>query len=103
MGFARCKVGCGPLMHNHDTNETFMPVTGKWRCAWNEGDDYEEIVAGPCDVISFPAGAMRRFECVEAAPGEETALIMFIVAGNAPANEFSEAARRRMQEVPVAG
>lgn len=54
MGFAKCEPGCGPLMHNHDTNETFMPVTGRWRCAWNEGDDYEFIDAGPCDVISFP-------------------------------------------------
>ena len=101
MGFARCKPGCGPLMHNHDTNETFMPVSGKWRCAWNEGDDYEYIDAGPCDVISFPPGVMRRFECIEPAEGEETALIMFVVAGNAPANEFSEAARKRMAEVPV--
>ena len=101
MGFARCKPGCGPLMHNHYTNETFMPVSGKWRCAWNEGDDYEYIDAGPCDVISFPAGVMRRFECIEAADGEETALIMFVVAGDAPANEFSDTARKRMAEVPV--
>ena len=39
LGFCRCKPGKGPLMHNHDTNETFMPITGKWRCEWNEGDD----------------------------------------------------------------
>jgi hypothetical protein len=25
LDFARCKPGRGPLMHNHDTNETFMP------------------------------------------------------------------------------
>ena len=37
MGFVKAKPGCGPLMHNHDTNETFMPITGTWRCAWNEG------------------------------------------------------------------
>ena len=79
-----------------------MPVTGKWRCTWNEADDYEEIIAGPCDVISYPPGVLRRFECVEAAEGEETALIMFVVAGNAPANEFSEAAWARMAELPAA-
>jgi hypothetical protein len=36
LGFSRCKPGRGPLMHNHDTNETFMPITGRWRCARNE-------------------------------------------------------------------
>jgi quercetin dioxygenase-like cupin family protein len=101
MGVARCKPGCGPLMHNHDTNETFTPVSGTWRCARNEGDDYEYIDAGPSDVISFRPNVIRRFECIEPAKGEETALVMFVVAGDAPANEFSEDARNRMAEVPV--
>ena len=39
LAFCRCKPGKGPLMHNHDTNETFMPVSGKWRCKWNEGKE----------------------------------------------------------------
>ena len=47
MGFVKAESGKGPLMHNHDTNETFMPITGKWKCAWNEGNDYEEIIVGP--------------------------------------------------------
>ena len=101
MGFTKCEPGCGPLMHNHDTNETFMPVTGRWRCAWNEGDEYEFIDAGPCDVISSPPGVMRRFECIETPEGEQTALIMFVVAGDAPANEFNETARTRMAEIPA--
>ena len=33
LGFARAKPGCGPLTHNHNTNETFMPITGRWRVA----------------------------------------------------------------------
>jgi hypothetical protein len=28
LGFARCKPSRGPLMHNHDTNERFMRITG---------------------------------------------------------------------------
>jgi hypothetical protein len=24
-------------MHNHDTNETFIAMTGRWRAEWNEG------------------------------------------------------------------
>lgn len=100
MGFVKAEPGKGPLMHNHDTNETFMPIKGKWRCAWNEGDDYEFIDVGPCDVVSFPPGVMRRFECVEAAEGESEGLMLFVIGGDAPGAEFSDKAYERIAEVP---
>lgn len=28
LGYIKCRPGNGPLMHNHDTNETFIPITG---------------------------------------------------------------------------
>lgn len=93
LGYVRCRPGNGPLMHNHDTSETFIPMTGRWRCHWNEGAAYEYVDAGPCDVVSFPPGVMRRFSCIEAPEGEETALMMFVIGGEAPQVEFSEAAR----------
>ena len=34
LGYCRAKPGNGPMMHNHDTNETFIPMTGTWRCSW---------------------------------------------------------------------
>src|SRR3546814_15521532 len=34
IGYAECAIGKGPLMHNHDTNETFIPITGQWRFEW---------------------------------------------------------------------
>ena len=34
LGYCKAKPGKGPMMHNHDTNETFIPMTGKWRCSW---------------------------------------------------------------------
>ena len=101
MGFVKAEAGKGPLMHNHDTNETFMPVKGKWKCAWNEGDDYEEIIVGPCDVVSFPPGAMRRFECVEVPEGETEGLMLFVIGGDAPGAEFSELAYERIAEAPA--
>src|SRR5205807_1713729 len=33
LGYCKAKPGKGPLMHNHDTNETFIPMTGKSRRA----------------------------------------------------------------------
>ena len=98
MGFARAKPGCGPLMHNHDTNETFMPISGRWRCEWNEGKDLEYVDLGPCDVVSFPPGMARRFMNVTYdEPGKEHVLL-FVIAGNAPGAEFTTAAMARVAE-----
>ncbi len=52
------------MMHNHDTNETFVPMTGRWRCSWEVDGRVEHVDLGPMDVISFPAGVQRRFENV---------------------------------------
>jgi hypothetical protein len=92
LGFARCKPGRGPLMHNHDTNETFMPITGRWRCAWNEGADYQFVDVGPCDVVSFPPGVARRFMNVTEGEPDTEHLLLFIVAGNGPRAEYTSEA-----------
>jgi hypothetical protein len=43
------------MMHNHDTNETFIPMTGTWRCSWeNDKGEVEAVDLGPLDVVSFP-------------------------------------------------
>ena len=63
LGYCRAKPGKGPMMHNHDTNETFIPMTGVWHCSWeNEKGEVELVDLNPLDVISFPPGAIRRFE-----------------------------------------
>jgi len=85
-------------MHNHDTNETFIAMTGKWRCEWNEGDKMEYVDLDPYDVISFPVGVARRFMNVTYdEPGKEH-LLMFIIGGNQPQAEFTPAAMRRCEE-----
>ena len=33
LGYCKAKRVKGPMMHNHDTNETFIPITGDWRCS----------------------------------------------------------------------
>ena len=84
LGFCRCKPGKGPLMHNHDTNETFMPITGKWRCEWNEGDDFQSVDVGPCDVVSFPPGCARRFMNITENESDVEHVLLVVIAGNAP-------------------
>lgn len=98
LGYCKAKPGRGPLMHNHDTNETFIPMTGKWRCEWNEGKDKMHIDLNPFDVISFPAGMARRFMNVTRNEPNKEHLLMFVIGGNQPRAEFTPAAMARCAE-----
>jgi mannose-6-phosphate isomerase-like protein (cupin superfamily) len=98
LGYCKAKPGKGPLMHNHDTNETFIAMTGRWRCEWNEGDAREYVDLDPYDVISFPVGVARRFMNVTYdEPGKEH-LLMFIIGGDQPQAEFTPDAMRRCED-----
>jgi mannose-6-phosphate isomerase-like protein (cupin superfamily) len=97
LGYCKAKPGRGPLMHNHDTNETFIAMTGRWRCEWNEGPKKQFVDLGPYDVISFPTGVARRFMNVTYdEPGKEH-LLMFIIGGDQPQAEFTPDAMRRCE------
>ena len=97
LGYCKAKPGKGPLMHNHDTNETFIAMTGRWRCEWNEGEAMQHVDLDPYDVISFPVGVARRFMNVTYdEPGKEH-LLMFIIGGNQPQAEFTPAAMQRCE------
>ena len=97
LGYCKAKPGKGPLMHNHDTNETFIAMTGRWRCEWNEGEAMEHVDLNPFDVISFPTGVARRFMNVtHHEPGKEH-ILMFIIGGNQPQAEFTPLAMQRCE------
>lgn len=101
LGYCKALPGKGPMMHNHDTNETFIGITGKWRASWeDENGGVEHIDLNPLDVISFPPGAIRRFENVTDGPKDEESILMFVIAGDGPAAEFSAEA---MAELKSAG
>jgi hypothetical protein len=95
LGYCKAKPGKGPLMHNHDTNETFIAMTGKWRCEWNEGKDMQYVDLDPYDVISFPTGVARRFMNVTYDEPKKEHLLMFIIGGNQPQAEFTPLAMQR--------
>lgn len=86
----RPKAGNAPLMHNHDTNETFIPTIGLWRCSWKEGDANESIDRGPLDVASFPPDAARCVENVTPNEPDAEHVIIFVVAGTAPETGFTQ-------------
>lgn len=97
LGYCKAKPGKGPLMHNHDTNETFIAMTGRWRCEWNEGDAKQHVDLDPYDVISFPVGVARRFMNVTYDEPDREHLLMFIIGGNQPQAEFTPLAMQRCE------
>ena len=64
LGYCRALPGKGPMLHNHDTNETFIPMTGRWRCEWNEGPAIE---LHPFDELRRKVRGDRQFIAVAVA------------------------------------
>jgi mannose-6-phosphate isomerase-like protein (cupin superfamily) len=89
IAYARAKPGNGPFMHNHDTNETFIPLAGRWAFEYEADDGTHRVELDPYDVISFPPGVQRRFENINPAPGDEYGLMMAVIGGNSPQAEYS--------------
>jgi hypothetical protein len=102
LGYCRAKPGKGPMMHNHDTNETFIPMTGTWRCSWiNEKGEVDYVDAGPLDVVSFPPGCARRFENVTKGDPNEESILMFVIGGDGPRAEFTDESMKELEEAGV--
>lgn len=95
MGYCKATPGKGPLMHNHDTNETFVAITGRWRCEWNEGEAMQYVDLDPLDVISVPVGVARRFMNVTFDEPSKEHILMFIIGGDQPQAEFTPLAMQR--------
>jgi mannose-6-phosphate isomerase-like protein (cupin superfamily) len=93
LGFCEAVPGNGPMMHNHDTNETFMPLSGRWRCSWEVDGQVEHFDLGPRDVISFPPNVQRRFENITFDEPATTHWLLFVIGGDAPEAEFSPEAQ----------
>lgn len=97
LGFCRALPGHGPMMHNHDTNETFIAITGRWRCSWENGQGgVDSADIGPLDVCSFPPGVVRRFENVTDGDPAAESILMFVIAGDAPKAEFTDEVMERI-------
>ena len=90
LGYCKALPGKGPMLHNHDTNETFIAMTGMWRASWeNEKGKLEHVDLKPLDLISFPPGVSRRFMNVTKGPKNRESVLMFVIGGDAPRAEFT--------------
>jgi mannose-6-phosphate isomerase-like protein (cupin superfamily) len=88
LGFLKTTPSNGPVLHNHNTNETFIPLGGMWRFTWESSPAHTEFVdLGPYDTISFPPGVPRRFENLQPTPGDTQGLLLAVVEDDAPVSE----------------
>jgi uncharacterized RmlC-like cupin family protein len=77
--FIRAQPGNGAALHSHDTEETFICLTGKWRVAWGDtGEEHVDLNA--FDGICCPPGVMRTF--INTSDCE--ALLLSILGGKEP-------------------
>lgn len=97
MGYVSAVPGQGVMMHTHDTNETFVVMEGTWMFEWEGENGDEHVVLEEKDVVSFPPGMQRRFECKAARPGQEKGMILGVIGGDTPGAEFSPESVERLK------
>jgi quercetin dioxygenase-like cupin family protein len=77
--FIKADPGNGAALHSHDTEETFICLTGKWRVSWGDnGEDHVDL--GYLDGICCPPGVMRTFKNI----ADQPALLLSILGGKEP-------------------
>jgi mannose-6-phosphate isomerase-like protein (cupin superfamily) len=102
LAYCRAKPGKGPMLHNHDTNETFVAMTGTWRASWlDDKGRLEHIDLEPLDLISFPPGVVRRFQNVSKGPKNRDSILMVVIAGDSPSSEFTSESMRAIEQAGV--
>jgi quercetin dioxygenase-like cupin family protein len=87
MSFIRAEPGNGPMLHNHDTNETFTCLEGKWKVIWGRNAEHS-VLLDKYDVCAIPPFVPRRFECVEPEAGKKEGLLQSIQPGDKPEVEW---------------
>lgn len=89
LAFVKAMPAQGVPFHLHDTNETFLVLAGRWRVEWEDAEGVGHVDLGLHDLISCPPGVQRRFEVLSAAPDGSEAILLGVVAGDAPKAEYS--------------
>jgi quercetin dioxygenase-like cupin family protein len=77
--YIRAQPGNGAALHSHDTEETFICLTGTWRILLGDRGEYE-VELNYLDGIVCPPGVMRAFQntC------NSEALLLSILGGQNP-------------------
>jgi mannose-6-phosphate isomerase-like protein (cupin superfamily) len=79
LNIVRCAPGKSAPLHNHLTQEVFIPLTGDWEVFWGP-DGGRCLRIGPWDAISIPPGVSRGFRNV----GPDDAYLLGMASGHDP-------------------
>jgi mannose-6-phosphate isomerase-like protein (cupin superfamily) len=71
--------GKGSSLHEHDTIEVFIPLTGKWRIGLGDNGE-EEVILEAFDIFSCPPGVMRSVKNI----GTTSGCILAVLGGTNP-------------------
>jgi len=96
ISFIGVRPGKGVLMHTHDSLECFLVLSGKFKIEYELDVGNHYTILDTLDFIACPTGLERRFECLEAAAGQEEGLMLGIVSGDSPAAVASLGSVQRM-------
>jgi mannose-6-phosphate isomerase-like protein (cupin superfamily) len=101
LNLVRCAPGKSAPLHNHLTQEVFIPLSGAWEVFWGPRGE-RSLRLGPWDSISIPPGVSRGFRNV----GAEEAFLIGIADGRDPGrinwpDEVQAAARAVGIALPV--
>ena len=80
IGGARQPPNCVNSQHSHETAETFVVHSGRWRFDFGENGEDSSVEAAPGDVVSFPIHAFRGFTNV----GDELGFLWSVLGGDNP-------------------
>ena len=79
LNIVRCAPGKAAPLHNHLTQEVFMPLSGMWDVFWGpEGE--RSLRLGPWDTVSIPPGLSRGFRNA----GADDAYLVGMAGGHDP-------------------
>jgi len=67
LNIVRCPSGKSAPLHNHLTQEVFVPLSGVWEVFWGP-DGEHSLRLQPWDTVSVPPGVSRGFRNVSAEP-----------------------------------
>lgn len=87
MSFVLAKPGNGPILHNHDTLESFTAIHGTWRIIWGLNQE-NSVDLNPLDVCACPPFVPRRFINLTPGEGREEGLLITVQAGDHPKAEW---------------
>lgn len=101
LNLVRCAPGKAAPLHNHLTQEVFIPLSGRWEVFWGPRGE-RRLTLGPWDTISIPPGVSRGFRNL----GAEEAFLIGIAGGRDPGRinwpeDVRAAARAAGVELPV--